>query len=101
MRISDWSSDVCSSDLPLLDRAQPRLRQMLRRPPGAEPGVVRRVEQEIGAVRAVDDLARKDDFITDLQPRLAKGAEVDGARPRPRPEVDIAGREARQADRRQ
>src|SRR3546814_17929152 len=32
MRISDWSSDVCSSDLDLPDRPQPaRLRQFLAR----------------------------------------------------------------------
>src|SRR3546814_14807587 len=48
-----------------------------------------------------DLLARKDDLVADLQPRLAKGAEVDRARPRPRPDIAVAGREPRQADRRQ
>src|SRR3546814_10141932 len=91
MRISDWSSDVCSSDLPsigidhgadpgrgrpddrqpFLDCPQPRLRQMLRRPPRAEPGVVGGVEEEIGPVRAVDDLARKDDLVADQSGRAA------------------------------
>ena len=32
---------------PFLDRAQPRLREMLRRAPAAEPGVVRRIEDEV------------------------------------------------------
>src|SRR3546814_18513859 len=52
---------------------------MLRRAPAAEPGVVRRVEDEIGAMVAVDDLARKDDLVANLQPRAAEGAEVERA----------------------
>ena len=39
---------------PLLDRAHPCLGQMLRRAPAAEPGVVRAVEQQPRAMRAVD-----------------------------------------------
>ena len=35
----------------LLGRAKPRLGEMLRRTPGAEPGVVRRVEDEVGRLR--------------------------------------------------
>jgi hypothetical protein len=73
---------------------------MLRRAPGAEPGIVRRVEDEIGTVGAVDDLARKDDLVTDLQSRLAEGAKVERMRSGAGPEIEIAGSEARQADRR-
>jgi hypothetical protein len=70
---------------PLLDRAQPRLRQMLRRAPTAEPGIVRGVEDEIGAVGAVGHLPRKDDFIADLHTdfdALAIEGQVERARSR-------------------
>src|SRR3546814_19358117 len=72
MRISDWSSDVCSSDL----------------------------EDEVGTMVAIDYLPRKNDLVTDLQADPAKGAEVERARAGARPEIDVAGREPRQADRR-
>jgi hypothetical protein len=42
---------------PFLDRAQPCLRQMLWRAPCAEPRIGRGIEQEIGAVCTIDDLA--------------------------------------------
>src|SRR3546814_13780805 len=61
-------------------RAEPRLGQMLRRAPAAEPGVVRRVEDEVGTMVAIDDLPRKNDLVTDLQADPAKGAEVERAR---------------------
>src|SRR3546814_15671038 len=35
MRISDWSSDVCSSDLRLLEQSQPRWIETLARTDGA------------------------------------------------------------------
>src|SRR3546814_11639110 len=73
---------------------------MLRRAPAAEPGVVRRVEDEVGTMVAIDDLPRKNDLVTDLQADPAKGAEVERARAGARPEIDVAGREPRQADRR-
>src|SRR3546814_18763383 len=37
MRISDWSSDVCSSDLPLAAGFQPRRRQLGRRMADIDP----------------------------------------------------------------
>src|SRR3546814_18440591 len=65
MRISDWSSDVCSSDL----------RQMLGRPPASEPGVVRGVEEKVGAVARVDHPAGKDDFKADLDTGRSRSEE--------------------------
>ena len=56
---------------PFLDRAQPGLRQKLRWAPAAEPAVVGRVEEEVGPVGAVDNLAGKNDLIADLHPDLA------------------------------
>src|SRR3546814_5184910 len=38
MRISDWSSDVCSSDLDALDDHQPALRQCVQAEQGVQPG---------------------------------------------------------------
>lgn len=49
---------------------------------------------------AVDDLAREDDFVTDLQARLAESAQVERVGSGAGPEIEIAGSEARQADRR-
>src|SRR3546814_19779366 len=40
MRISDWSSDVCSSDLHGEGAARPRRIREARAGPGAEPGAV-------------------------------------------------------------
>src|SRR3982751_1792791 len=48
---------------PLLGRPKPRLGEMLRRAPGAEPGVVGRVEDERGPVELVDDVAGEDDLV--------------------------------------
>src|SRR3546814_3029640 len=41
MRISDWSSDVCSSDLDIVDGAGPRLEFS----PGALPGIAYLIDQ--------------------------------------------------------
>ena len=87
---------------PLLDRAQPRLGEMLRRAPGAEPGVVGGVEDEVGPVGAVDDLAGEDDLVADLDARRGRSRAGracaaparSGNRGRP-------GASRRQADRRQ
>src|SRR3546814_19291470 len=53
MRISDWSSDVCSSDLELVRRlpAEPRLPDADRPPPPGSPAA--------RALRQRDDLARR------------------------------------------
>src|SRR3546814_4845227 len=37
MRISDWSSDVCSSDLPKARKKKPRLMKARLRPPSHRP----------------------------------------------------------------
>ena len=80
---------------PFLDRAQPRLRQMLRRAPGAEPAVVGGIEDVVGPVRAVDHLAREDDLVADLHPGLAPGAEVERARPGPGQKSIVPGDQPR------
>ena len=85
----------------LLGRAQSGLGEMLWRPPAAEPGVVRWVEDEVGPVAPIDDLAGEDDLVANLDADLAPGvAEIDGPRPRSRREVEIAGRKPREPDRR-
>src|SRR3546814_3467393 len=52
MRISDWSSDVCSSDLQDAEAgiAADLLQQFVRRPPGVRqfPEMVRRLVQDAG-----------------------------------------------------
>ena len=84
----------------LLRRAKPGLGEVLRRAPAAEPGVVRRVEDEVGPVAAVHNFAREDDLIAKLEADLAPIAgQLDRPRARAVDEVDIAGREPRQADR--
>ena len=55
----------------LLGGAKPRLGEVLRRAPAAEPGVVGRVEDEVGAVAPVDDLAGEDDLVAELEADLA------------------------------
>jgi len=45
---------------------QLRLRKVLRRPPAAKPCVIGRVEYEVGPVAPVDNLARKDNLVTNL-----------------------------------
>ena len=61
------------------------------------------IEDEVGAVGAVDDLAREDDLVADLQarpcPSRREASIVRG--PGPRLEVDVARRQPRQADRRE
>src|SRR3546814_9673506 len=42
MRISDWSSDVCSSDLLAADRQRPRDAEIV------DVGIAARVEQDVG-----------------------------------------------------
>src|SRR6185503_3191944 len=71
------------------------------RAPAAEPGVVRRVEDEIGTVAAIDHLAGKNDFVAQSEADLAPAGKGEGARARARVEIDISRREPRQADRRQ
>src|SRR5207302_2604529 len=84
---------------PFLGGAEPRLGEVLRRPPAAEPGVVRRIKNERWAVVFVDDIAREDHLIAELEADLAElAAEVDRARSRNGREVDVAGRVPRQAD---
>src|SRR3954465_9815303 len=74
-----------------LGRAQPRLREVWRRAPAAEPGIVRRVEDEAWAVLLVDHLAGEDDFIAELETDLAPlAADIDRPRPGPRREVEVA-----------
>ena len=59
------------------------------------------IEDEVGPVALVDDLAGEDDLVAELEADLAPlAAEVDRARPGPGREIEIARREARQADRR-
>src|SRR6185369_4074443 len=83
----------------LLGGTKARLREMLRRAPAAEPGVVRRVEDEGRAVLPVDDMAGENDLVAELQSDLAPIlAEPDRPRSRPGREIDVAGCEARQAD---
>jgi hypothetical protein len=76
-----------------LDRAQPRLRQMFGRAPAAEPGVVRWIEQEVGAIVAVRDMARKDNLVANLHADFAKARQRDALRTRPRIEINVAGHE--------
>ena len=85
-----------------LGRAQPRLGKVLRRTPGAEPGVVRGIEDEVGPVVLVDHVAGEDDFVAKVEADLAPfAAEIDRSRSGAGREVEVAGREARQADGRQ
>src|SRR3546814_18516005 len=93
MRISDWSSDVCSSDLP----ADVELRGF------AEDDAVL-VEQEDGAGRrdGSEDMARVDihDLVeSDITDRLVEHhrgihADVDGVPGAHRPRVDLVDRHA-------
>ncbi len=85
----------------LLDRAKAGLGEMLRRAGVAEPRVVRGIEDEAGAVRFVDDVAREDHLVADLQPDLAEARQRQRLRAGAGEEVDVAGDEPRQADRRQ
>src|SRR4051812_8093243 len=74
---------------------------MLRRAPTAKPGVVRWIENEVGAVLLVDHVAGKDHLVAKLKADLAPlAADVDRARAGTGIEVEFAGREARKAERR-
>jgi hypothetical protein len=84
-----------------LDRTEARLRQVLRRAPAAEPGVVGGVEDEVGAVVPIDDLTREDDFIADLHPDLAEVAKVEAARAGAVTKIDGAGGKAFDANQRE
>src|SRR6185369_2306858 len=55
----------------LLGRAELRLGEMLLRTPAPEPRVVRRVEDEVGAVATIDHLAGKNDLVAELEADLA------------------------------
>src|SRR3546814_19879073 len=74
MRISDWSSDVCSSDLALSDdhartrsgQALPRVRRTLWRPDRA--GGDARADEAFRAISGVEGL----DLFPDLQSRLGE-----------------------------
>src|SRR3546814_3414359 len=52
MRISDWSSDVCSSDLPALSRF--RNPPQARRKPVSKPGTVHQLRHPLGRKQQVD-----------------------------------------------
>src|SRR5574338_1088966 len=71
---------------------------MLRRAPAAEPGVVGGIEDDVRPVAAVDHLARKDDFVADLEADLAPAGQRERTRAWAGREVDVAGREARETN---
>ena len=76
---------------------KPRLRLMVRRSPGTEPAVVRGVEQVVRPVGAIYHFAGKDDLVTDLRTHQPETGQIDTLRPRPRPEIEIARHQSRQA----
>src|SRR5690606_344814 len=84
---------------PFLDRPQPRLREMLGRAMRAEPGVVRRIEDVVGTIGPIDDLAREDDLVADLDTGLSERAQIERARTGTGEEVYRPGNETRQAER--
>ena len=84
---------------PFLHRAQPRLGEMLRRTPAAEPAIVGRIEDVVRALGRIDHLAREHDLVADLHAGLAQRSEIISARPRPRPEVQRARHQPRRAKR--
>ena len=59
------------------------------------------LNRKAGPVPAVDHLAREDDLVAELEADLADQRQVERARARARIEIDVAGREARQAERRE
>ena len=59
------------------------------------------LKMKSGRLRAIDDLAREDDLVAQLEADLAPAGQRNRARTRAGVEVDVAGREPRQADRRQ
>src|SRR3569833_3823291 len=65
---------------PLLDRAHPRLGEMLGRPPAAVPAVVGRVEQHRRTVRLINHFAGENDLVAYLHPDLAERGQRHGAR---------------------
>src|SRR5205085_8267987 len=76
-----------------LGGAEPGLGEMLGRAPAAEPGVVRRIEDEVRPVAAVGDLAGENDLVAELEADLAPAGDLDGARAGAGDEVDVARRE--------
>src|SRR3954469_5797898 len=79
----------------LFRRAKARLREVLRGPPAAEPGIIRWIEDEGGAVALVDDMTGEDDLVADLESNLAPlTTQIDRPRSRTRREIEVAGRKA-------
>jgi len=72
---------------------------VLRRTPASEPRVVGGIEQESGAIPRLHHLAGKDDLVAKLKADLADDRQLQGLRPRPGIEVDVAGRQSRQPER--
>src|SRR3546814_18393884 len=99
MRISDWSSDVCSSDLLGRDAGRQRLGHRvpgrieeegdrIAVAPGRHDAVRRRDEAAVGP--AVHELAAVDDdrrpHLPGLDPLAARTPDLQARLPRPRPE---------------
>src|SRR3546814_19870334 len=71
MRISDWSSDVCSSDLAHLVGIEPLQRRELGRVPAQDIAVARIAAHEVlmarlGAIKAFIRFARHDDRLGEI-----------------------------------
>src|SRR3546814_3055072 len=71
MRISDWSSDVCSSDLVAVARLQVAIEPIARRDRIDEPGATDRVPAEQSALRTFQNLNRGELV-------LRRGADIGG-----------------------
>src|SRR3546814_11437262 len=70
MRISDWSSDVCSSDLAGKNRVGPSLADIVDRPAATAEGFkYSAAMQEFGAGDAVWDAANLDAYLADPKGR--------------------------------
>src|SRR3546814_6246519 len=100
MRISDWSSDVCSSDLlrhgklglqplylrRLLDRLLQVLLRLLHVAGTGEGGAVQRIGAPVRGFVVDDGLQRRDRTLRVVRPKLRGGVELAGERaPRHRP----------------
>src|SRR3546814_5302514 len=75
MRISDWSSDVCSSDLPARRR---RSRRTAGRPPQIEQEVARPLVAQRGQIAGLGGLRRALPMAMGPPPVLRAAAEVPG-----------------------
>src|SRR3546814_9603241 len=71
MRISDWSSDVCSSDLVAVARLQVAIEPIARRDRIDEQGATDRVPAEQSALRTFQNLNR-------VEIVLRRGADIGG-----------------------